>query len=221
MRLGKNGNYVIKKRTFKIIIAVAVVAALAIFAVLWFRTHTLDPRDYYYTEYISGLSDIKVVTGTHTYTDLDISDPDAIADLFGYSPFPPYVPAGYSLTKAELITQDEGDGRKFQPVIRLRYEDDENPKNFFLVIMSEGPGLTTESDYLTHNSVSTDPASSTGHFVTFADHDLCVYKFMGSKAYFSKFAFADRVWIVHFENLSKHDVRLIITSIFTQSGDVD
>ncbi|HOP11210.1 MAG TPA: hypothetical protein PK629_06950 [Oscillospiraceae bacterium] len=209
------------KRTFKLVITISIVVLIAIFTALWFKDHTLDPRDYFYTDYVQGLTDYKVITGTHTYTALNINDPESITALFDYPPFPPYVPEGYSLVKAELIDQDEGDGRNFKAVIRLRYEDDQNPDDFFLVIMAEGTGLITESDYRTHNTYSADPASYSGHFLTFADHDLCIYKFMGSQAYFSKFEFADRIWTVHFENVSKHNIRLIITSIFTQSGDVD
>jgi len=220
MRLGKSGSVIVNRRTFKRIVIIAVILLLAVFAALWFKDHTLDSRDYFYTDYVHGLTDFKEL-GTRTYTPLDINDPDSITALFEYSPFPPYVPEGYSLVKAELISQDEGDGRNFKPVIRLRYEDDQDPENFFLVIMAKGTGLITESDYRTHNLYSTDPASYSGHFLTFADHDLCVYNFMGSHAYFSKFKFADRIWIVHFENVTKHDIRLIITSIFTQSGDVD
>ena len=221
MRLGKSGSVVIKKRTYRVIIAIAIVVLLALFAALWFKDHTLDPRDNFYTDLVDGISDIKVVTGVRTYTELDINNPDSITSTYGYSPLPPHIPAGYSLVKAELIDQDEGDGRNFKSVIRLRYENAEDPEKFFLIIMSEGLGLCTPSDYLTHNEFTTDPASYSDHFVTFADHDLCIYKFMGRKAYFSKFEFADRIWITHFENLSKHDIRLIITSIFTQSGDVD
>ncbi len=221
MRLGKGGSVIISKRSLRIIIAIVIVAVLAVTAWLWFKNHTLDPRDYYYTEYATGINNIKVETGIRSYTDLDIGNPDNITSLFAYSPFPPYVPEGFSLTKAELISQDEGDGRKFKDVIRLRYEHAENPNNFFLVIMTEGLGLYAESDYQSHNQITDDPASYNGNFVTFADQDLCIYKFMGANAYFSKFKFADRDWIVHFENLTKRDIRLIITSILTQSGDVE
>ncbi len=221
MRFGKSGSVIIDRRTVKILITAAIVILLALFAFFWFQDHTLDPRDHFYTDLIDGLTDIKVVTGVRTYTGLDINDPGGITALYGYSPFPPYVPAGFELTKAELIDQDEGDGRDFKSVIRLRYTDAENPDKFFLIIMSEGTGLCTQSDYLTHNEVSADPKGYSGRFLTFADHDLCIYKFMGPKAYFSKFEFAGRIWTVHFENVTKRDIRLIITSIFTQSGDVD
>lgn len=221
MRFGRSSNVIISKQTFKIILVVAIVALLAIFAAIWFSNHTLDPKDYFYTDLVRGITDIKVETGVRTYTPLDMNDPDSITALFGFSPFPPYVPEGYALTKAELIDQDEGDGRNFTSVIRLHYADAEDPENFFLVIMSEGTGLCTPSDYLTHNKYTADPASYSGHFVTFADHDLSIYKFMGADAYFSKFEFKDRIWTVHFENVSKRDIRLIITSIFTQSGDVE
>ena len=220
MRFGKNNSIIIKKHTFKIILAAAFVALLAIFAAFWFTNRSLDPRDYYYTDYTGGLINMKAETGIRTYTEL-IDEPDGIAAMFDFSPFPPYVPEGFSLVKAELIDQDEGDGRDFKAVIRLRYADDDNPEKFFLIIMSEGLGLCTQSDYLAHNKVGTDPASYNNHFSTFADRDLCIYKFMGAKAYFSKFEFKEREWIAHFENLTKRDIRLIITSIFTQSGDVD
>jgi len=221
MRLGKSGSVIVKKHTIKIILAVSFVTLLAIFAALWLPNNSLDPRDYFYTDYIPGLSNVKVVTGVRTYTELNIKDPDSITSRFGFSPFPLYVPEGFSLTKAELIDQDEGDGKDYKAVIRLRYVDNENPENFFFIIMSEGVGLCTPSDYLTHNAVTADPASYNGRFSTFADRDLCIYKYMGAKAFFSKFEFEDRLWIVHFENLTKRDIRLIITSIFIQSGDVD
>ncbi|HNX14536.1 MAG TPA: hypothetical protein PK854_07850 [Oscillospiraceae bacterium] len=220
MRFGKGGSFIISKRSLKIIIGAAIVVVLAIAAALWFTNHSLDPRDYFYTDFATGITDIRVETGIRTYTVLDTDNPDSITALFGYSPFPPYIPKNFSLTKAELISQDENDGRKFKDVIRLRYEDTEDPKKFFLIIMTDGLGLYAKSDYLTHNEITDDPASINGNFVTFADFDLCIYKFMGADAYFSKFQFADRDWIVHFENLTKRDIRLIITSIITQSGDV-
>ncbi len=220
MRIGK---LIISKRHFKITVAIAVVLAAALFAAVFFQYNTLNPDDYYYTEIVFGL-DTDVRAGSNIVVPLAGRSAAEIEELAGISPYPPYLPDGLTLSRAELVITPPTGQTDLSPdeigpdykAVRLIYTDPDNPDRLCMIMVSLSQNLFAKSDYIRHNEVSAlSNSGSTGRYDTFADVDLLVYKFGGYHSYFTKFISGDHVWLVHCENMRKCDLRRIVCSIIT------
>lgn len=154
----------------------------------------------------------------HVYEPLDTQSPEQLSVL-GFSPVPATVPGGYSLKNAELIEDQDAFSTVDARAVRLYYENGENPKQKFFVMVSAGDSLLVEAEKDVLNKPQSYSNQGQTRWAVFADTDVIVYEIRTSDQLFVRMPLVGREWLICFTGMSRRDVRLTLTALIEQYSE--
>lgn len=211
MHFGKKQRYFLKKSTLKKAIIIALAAVVLLVGVIFFAENGFDPADYYPVVEILGESRVVVYRVQSLYA----ADEAQINDYIGTQVLPLYLPEGYSLQKAEYVTDNAEFGyTDSHEALRLRFAPTSKSEEGFTVYISRGKSLGLAFDDTAYASLEQNAELKHSAFATFGGKDLYVGKLAGSDTRFTSFDRDGRQWLVICNGMSKRELRLIVTSLF-------
>lgn len=193
-------------------------AVLSVWLLLRIAIPLIWPLDNYLT--VSAENTKTYTPYAHTYEPLDITDTAALSVL-GYSPVPAYVPEGYALEEALLVTDEDAFESTDARAVRLEYVNGADRKKSFFVMAAAGGVLSVEAEKASLNDPSAHSNAGTTRWADFGGMDVIVYQLMGTRQYFAKFSPNGHEWLICFTNMSKREVRLVITAVVESFADTD
>ncbi|MBQ3140411.1 MAG: hypothetical protein IJC25_00445 [Clostridia bacterium] len=151
----------------------------------------------------------------HTYEPLDPNDA-AQLEVLGVSPVPGYVPEGYRLKTAELITDENAHAFVDARAVKLTYSDTKNRKKQFYLTVSAEERFTTKFEQASLDTPMAFANQGETVWAVFGDTDVIVYHNKPLKQYFCRFQANGHEWLLCCTNMTKKEVRLIATSVLEQ-----